>query len=213
MNTTDKGPYIVLLVFAMLALTGFFFMFDKIGNLQSEVKNLELALQLAEQKNTASAQPSMPTLPAPTNPPAPAPTSTPTQSTVEIPTAIIFTASSSPLLAPQTSLSVTVESAARAEDGTLTLSIKVFTSQASSYSALDTKSFFELVDLNGDNQSPVAITGAFSSMPPKSAITGTVQFQMLPAKKTGIIQMRTGDDMKFYEFDFEKRTYRETVIG
>lgn len=210
MNTTDRGPYIIIVVLALLTLGGFFMLLNKTAELQGDIKDLELQIRLAEKTEVP--------VPAPT--PAPNPASQPTSTTsspvsagISIPSAILFTVSSSPLLAPQAQLTATIESAQLSTDGTLTFSLKVFTDKAGSYSALDIKTLFELVELTGDNQKSTSVSGAFTSMPPKSSVSGSVEFSIPPAKETVILQINTGGDMKFYEFNFRSKTYRETILG
>lgn len=212
MNTTDRGPYITIVVFALLTLAGFYLLLDKTANLQGQIKDLELTIKLAE-KNPAREVPSVPA-PAPTSTPQSAPTTgSPASGDIVIPSAILFTASSSPLLAPQAELTATVESAVLSPDGTLTFSLKVFTEKAGSYSALEVKPLFELVELTGDNQLPTAVSGSFTSMPPKSSVSGSVEFHIPPNKESVILQINAGGDMQFYEFNFKSKTYRETVLG
>jgi len=209
MNTTDKGPYIIVVVFALLTLAGFFMLFNKTTELQSDIKDLELQIRLAEKTEVSVTPPPTPTYVPPSTPT----TSVPVSTGISIPSAILFTVSSSPLLAPQAELTATIESATLSTDGTLTFALKVFTEKAGSYSALDIKTFFELVEFTGDNQKPTSVSGAFSSMPPKSSVLGSVEFHVPPTKETVILQINIGGDMKFYEFNFRSKTYRETVIG
>ncbi len=209
MNTTDKGPYIIVVVFALLTLAGFFILLNKTAELQGDVKDLELQIKLAEKAET-------PTSPAPIPAPNPSPepaTSSPVSAGTSIPSAILFTVSSSPLLAPQAQLTATIESANLSADGTLTFSLKVFTEKAGSYSALDIKTLFELVELQGENQKPTSVSGAFTSMPPKSSVSGSIEFHIPPTKESVILQINAGGDLKFYEFNFKSKTYREAVIG
>lgn len=212
MNTTDKGPYITIVIFALFTLAGFYLLLDKTADLQGQIKDLELTIKLAE-KNPAPETPLAP-VPSPTAAPQNAPaTGSAASADISISSAILFTASSSPLLSPQAELTATVESATLATDGTLKFSLKVFTEKAGSYSALDIKTLFELVELTGDNQLPTAVSGSFTSMPPKSSVTGSVEFHIPPNKENIILQINAGGDMKFYEFNFKTKTYRETILG
>ncbi len=215
MERTDRGPYILVVVFALLVLAGFYFMFDRISGLDADVKNLELQTQLAQK--TEPTTPSSPTPSPTTTSPTPAPTEGPTGNNsseeVSIPTAIVLAASSSPSLQPQAPLTITVDSVSQATDGTITLNFKVYTSDATSYSAFDASSTFQIVNLNGDNFMATNITGQFSSMAPGSSVGGNVQFLVPGNPNPIILQVQTGQDFKFYEIDFVKQTYKETVIG
>ncbi len=131
-----------------------------------------------------------------------------------IPTAIIFTTLSSPALQPQTNIAVIVEGVSKTEDGRVMVQFKVFTSEASSYSALLVQDVFEIVDLSsGANQRPADVKGSFASIPPKSAVSGTAEFRVSATQRSVILQVNAEGGAKFYQFDFEKRTYKETVLG
>ncbi len=205
----DKLVYIGLLIVVLGTMFGFYLMFDKISSLSTEVKNLELSLQL--QKNTA---PAVTTPPAATETPSAAPAATSTASAgITIPTAIIFDARSSPKLAPQATTTIEVESVTKLDDGTIQVAVKAFTSNASSYTAIDMSQLFAIVNLTGDNVPPASVDGLFQSMPPKSSVTGRVNFAPGTDRNTLILQVGSGDALIFYEFDFSKKTYKETVIG
>jgi len=130
-----------------------------------------------------------------------------------IPTAIIFNTLSSPLLKPRSNVAVIVEGVSRDSAGLLTVHLKVFTSEATSYSALNVGSIFELVDLSGLNQRVDRVLGSFDSMPPKKVVTGGVLFNTSPDTDTVILQLNTGEEIRHYEFDFEKHSYKEVVLG
>jgi hypothetical protein len=199
---------------AFLVLAGFYFVFDKLSGLSTDVKNVELNYQLAS-KNIPSV-------------PSPAATSTtengqnnpseqnipvPGAAEIAVPTGIIFTVSSSPVLQPQTLVTVTIERVTKKSDGTVILFLKAFTSQAASYSAIAPSTFIQYVSLDSPNQMPENASPVFSSMPPKSVVTGTVGFQIDPSKNVVIFQVGQGDDPKFYEINFGTGTYRETSVG
>ncbi|MDO8557400.1 MAG: hypothetical protein Q7R98_02970 [Candidatus Jorgensenbacteria bacterium] len=208
---SDAPIYITIVVFAFLVAGGFLLMSDRIGSLSTDLKNTQSQLEMAngsisspqtgsQQTNTTPVQNVTPQQTAP-------------QNSVSIPTAIIFTTQSSPALSPQTSITVTVEDARRETDGTLTLDLKVFTDTASGYSAFDPKSSIEVLNLSGDNIKATEVNGQFASIPPKSAATGNIVFQTDASRNTVIIQIGSGDSMKFYEFNFTKKTYKETTVG
>lgn len=132
----------------------------------------------------------------------------------KINTAITFTTLSSPTLQPQTLVNVAVERVIRSEDGTMTAELRIFTGEATAYSALDVNNYFAFVDLErGEFQLPSEVKGSFGSMPPRSATTGQVIFRGIPKKNKIIIQIGPSDNPKFYEFDFSKGAYKETLIG
>lgn len=217
METGDKGVYAVIVIFALLALAGFYFMFEKISDLRNDIKNLELALELYKRGDAAPA----PAAAVATNPENQIPDSNmktpvaelPAEGGVLIPTAIIFQAKSSPLLQPQTDLALTVESVRKLGDGTVLVAIKVFNSLAENYSAIDPATIFEIIDLGGENQQAHKVEGQFNSIPPKGAVTGKVFFKIPADQNSMILQTGRAEAVKFYEFSFTKKTYKETLIG
>lgn len=207
-----------IIILALLTVGGFYLVFNQIADLRSDFKNLELSFEIAnknkqsqdanasesanesEKENKAKKEESTAPKIADTN-------------GIIIPTAIIFETQSSPLLQPQTKMIVTVESAVKKDDGMMVLNLKVFSSEATSYSAFEARDFFEMVRLDTDNQKPLKAEGQFNSIPPKSAVYGTVTFKAGLTEQKIILQIGAGTDLKFYEFDFEKKSYKETVIG
>ncbi|MEK7629806.1 MAG: hypothetical protein AAB432_00275 [Patescibacteria group bacterium] len=208
MEQDNRNIYISLFIFALLVLAGFYLVFDKISSLRSDINNLELSLQISQKENNLAPV----ALPV-NNPPTSGPTSTLELQPVIIPTAIIFSASSSVNLQPQTVLTITVQSVTKDAEGNLAINVKVFNSQSASYSAIQINNLFAIIDLEGDNQLPVNTTGQFDSIPPSNAISGNINFKTDPTGNTIILQIGSGDNLKFYEFNFVKKTYKETIIG
>lgn len=132
--------------------------------------------------------------------------------TTTIPTAIIFEAQSSPLLEPQTDLTVTIEKVTKSENGQVMLDIKVYTNNAESYSALQPSNLFELVNLSEGNQKPLRIKGSFDSIPPQSAVTGQVTFKVEGSDEV-ILQIQSKEGLKNYRFNFENQNYEEAILG
>ena len=132
---------------------------------------------------------------------------------VNIPTAIIFTILSDQVLQPQANISVTIENAYK-KDGDFVLNLRAFTNEAQSYSAIDFKDVFKLINFEKGNEKPYQINGKFSSMPPKSVVNGSVFIKPKPSDDVLILQIETKDgNFKHYEFDFKKKTYKEKEIG
>lgn len=208
MGKIDRAIYVIFVIFALFVLSGFYFIFDRISNLKSDIKNLEFSIELLK-KDIALTPPEAPPLnepPANTSPP-------PENQEIKIPTAIIFEASSSPLLSPQTKITITIENVAKAPDGTISVNIKAFTAGADAYSALEPRNLFELVNFSGDNQKPIQVNGSFDSIPPKSTISGSIIFKINATQNNLILQIGGTDSVKFFEFNFTRKTYKETAIG
>ena len=190
----------------IIVVVGFYFVISELADLRSDLRNLELTLEISNKDNGIISEATS--------------TESGNLSSQEgkvsvIPTAIIFETLSSPLLEPQTKVTVTVESISLAEDGTVALSIRAFTSEATAYSALQPQNFFELIDLEagGKTIKPAKTDGAFSSIPPKSAASGRVYFKINPSLNSVILQINYENSIKYYELDFGKKTYKETAIG
>ncbi len=219
MNTMKeiKTIYIAIAVIMIFVLARFFLLFNSIGTLRGDVENLKLAIYFKEQNNgkndTASSTDTAGTTSTPsveTKNPAPTPKE---DAGTEISTAIMFEASSTTTLLPQTTLTVTVESVIKYTDGTVAVNMRAFTNKASSYAAFDPKSVIQILNLDGNNQAASDVVGKFDSIPPKSVSSGTLNFKGLSGRNTIILQIGTGETMKFYEFDFLKKTYEETAVG
>jgi hypothetical protein len=214
---SDKTIYIVVLIFAFLVLGGFFVILNQVSDLKSQVRDNELNLQLISKNGVPAKNEATSTVSENEN------AGTPTQNQnnnplpvindIVVPTGIIFTATSNASLQPQTPVTITIENVTKKSDGTIIISLKAFTSQASGYSAIDPVSFMQYVSLDSENQKPTDISSIFASMPPKSATNGTVIFRIDPAKNTMILQIGQGDEPKYYEINFTNGTYKETIIG
>lgn len=209
----NKTLLTILIIFVLISIVGFYVAFDKIATLSTTVSNLELADQIKSKSEETPATPI----------PAPATTNQQTQTNqpagdatdviAKISTAIIFDVNSSSSLLPQASTTITIDNVSKLKDGTLTADIKAFTSNASSYTAIDPKSLFWIINVDGSDVLATDATGQFSSMPPKSSVSGKIIFKPSADRTSYIFQVGTGDDTKFYEFDFVKKTYKETIIG
>ena len=209
----NKTLLTILVIFVLISIVGFYVAFDKIATLSTTVSNLELANQI---KSKSEETPVAPTpTPAPTNQPAQTnqPAGDATDVIAKISTAIIFDVNSSSSLLPQATTTITIDNVSKLKDGTLTADIKAFTSNASSYTAIDPKSLFWIINVDGSDVLATDAKGQFSSMPPKSSVSGQIIFKPASDRNSYIFQVGTGDDTKFYEFDFAKKTYKETIIG
>ncbi|MEK7542712.1 MAG: hypothetical protein AAB503_00165 [Patescibacteria group bacterium] len=214
---SDAPIYITIIVFAFLAAGGFLLMSDKIGTLSTDLKNVQLQLEFANRGSGASQQTgansSNNNLDTNQKQTETAVQNQQPSASTAIPAAILFDTQSSPTLLPQTKLTVTIENVDRTADGTMTVGLKVFTKEAKGYSAFDPKTVIEILNLNGDNIKASGTNGQFASMPPKSAMTGNIIFSTDPSRSTVIIQIGSDDSLKFYEFNFTKKTYKETTVG
>ncbi len=207
-----KGVYFVFGVFAIAVLVAFYVAFDEISALDSHVKNVELNLELALKSDVATSTSSSTTPPASTgttnNPPV-----VEQGGNITIPTGIVLNATSSPLLQPQAMITLIVQDVAKQTDGKVFVHLKASTEKAQSYSAIDPKEFFQLVSLSSDNQQALAVDGTWNSMPPQGTVQGTIMFQIEPAQTFLILQTGKGEAVKFYQFDFQTKSYKEVVLG
>ncbi len=207
----DNVLYIALIIVVIAVMAGFYFVFDKLSSLSTQVSNMALTLELG--KNIQAPAQTAPVT-ATTTPVASQPTEAPASASgITIATAILFDAQSSSALLPQATTTIEVESVTKNDDGSLLVNLKAFTSNASSYTAIQPKDFFAIVDLSGENVAPSNVEGLFQSMPPKSSVTGRVTFTPAANRNTLILQVGSGDNARYYEFDFLKKSYKETIIG
>ncbi len=208
----NTKSYFIFGVFAVLVLIVFYIVFDQINTLDTHVKNVELNLELALKSDiaTSTVSSTAPSLPASgtNNPPI-----TEQGENIIIPTGIVFNATSSPLLQPQATIVLIVQDVAKQADGKVFVHLKASTERAQSYSAIDPKDFFQLVSLSSENQRALAADGAWSSMPPQGTVQGTLMFQVDPSQTSLILQVGKGDAIKFYQFDFQTKTYKEVILG
>jgi len=224
MQNDNRAVYFVLIIFALFIIAGFFFVFDSIGSLRNDVKDMQVSLLYAPQdtvspntngSSNASSSPNGQSGGMPV--PEPAPTSTPntdnTAAQNAISTAIILQTKSSPALLPQTDVTITIQNVARSADGTVAVNFKAYTSNANGYSAITPSTLFQLISMDGTAETANTVNGSFSSMPPKSVITGNVTFSSDPSKSSIILQVGATDVAHFYTFDFINKTYKETPIG
>ncbi|MDO8469515.1 MAG: hypothetical protein Q7S84_00655 [bacterium] len=208
MNQNNTPVFVTIIVVVLVFAGALFFAFDRIATLSGNVKSIEGRITALAVPPTGGQ--ALPTSTPPTPPPPPA--SEPTSTSITIPAAIIFQTSSSEALPPQSRLTVTVESAKREVDGRVTLGLKVFSGEATGYAALDPRTLFELLNLEGDNVKANDMTGSFSTIPAKGAVSGTLTFQTDPARRTIILQVNL-PEAKFYEFDFDRKTYKQAEVG
>ena len=211
----NKTLLTIFVLFVLIALVGFYMAFDKIATLSTTVSNLELAQQIKDKSATPSQNEAGTTVNIPVATSSEAQQPAPAQNDIvaKIPAAIIFNTLSDAALQPQATTTITVESVSKKNDGTIQVNIKAYTPNATSYTAIDPRGIFWLVNLNGDNIMVSQVSGQFQSMPPQSSTTGQLIFKPTTDSNNIILQIGNGDMAKFYQFDFTKLTYKETVIG
>lgn len=222
MNREIKQIYFVITIFALLVLAGFYGVMASISDVRTSITNNELQRAVNQLNSPVVNQQNPPVLsdntshstaPTPQPAPAPQPEKPPADGSVTIPTTISFTADSSPRLQPLVPIAVTVDSVKKAADGSVTVAISTTASSALGYSAFEVPRHFEIIDFETGSEHPSEVKGGFDSIPPKTRVSGTVLFAPQEKRGTIILQIGAGSNAVFYEFDFIKKTYRETVIG
>lgn len=207
MESKNNLP-LVLLTLAVLA--GAYFFLSSLWNLNNRLTNVEFAVGLKNQNtsttddDTTSSSPKLPILPSP---------ETATSTEISLPTNIFFEASSSPTLLPQTILDVAIESLNKNSDGLVSLSVKISSSRAQSYSAINLNEIFAVIGSQGEVLRPYRLEGRFDSLAPRVSVSGRVFF-LLPENQN-LIMLRLGypENASYYEVDFSKKEYRETFLG
>jgi hypothetical protein len=220
MTQNKKDIYITAAIFVVIILTGFYLVFNRLAELQEEFKNFELAFELYK-KEKASAPP----VPQP-NPPTstngsemkkPEPVPNQDQESAIIPTAILFEAQSSATSFNEmpVKLNISVENVARSTNGTIEVALKIFNGDAQNYARLDPLPLFEIIDLQNTtvSQEPYKIEGPYDSIPPRGAILGKVFFKVSSSQNTIILRVGEVETASFYEFDFQKKSYKEISVG
>ncbi|MCL4403821.1 hypothetical protein M1432_00495 [Patescibacteria group bacterium] len=205
----NNAVYIFLIVLTLAVIAGFYVVFRQLSVIQQVVLNVPgggTAASSSAPIGGPSAATSTGTSTAPAD-------SGSAAGSISIPTGIIFSTLSSPALQPQSTVTVTVTSVSLAPDGTLTVGLKAYTNQATSYSSLNPVDILQVVDLQNGNQSPVSTTGNWGSMPPGGVVTGTAVFKINPSATSTILQVGPLSSANYYEFDFSTQSYKQTVLG
>lgn len=202
----NKKIYAVFGILATVILGTTYFTLSEINSLRNDLKNLELSFALNQKERTVITEA--------TSTPEIKPSAGAAEGVVAIPTAIIFDVLSSPVLAPQTKITVTVESIAKTKEGEVIIGLKAFTNEAEAYSALEPKDIFGILDLtSGAVDRPFKVDSTFASIPPKSAAAGKVSFKVSPEKQSIILELRYDGNLKHYEINFERKNYQEAILG
>jgi hypothetical protein len=199
---------IVLMVFVLVG--GFYFTLEKISKLRDDVKNFETNVEFKLNGESSSQS----YIVSGENSTSTEEESTQIKDNITIPTAILFEAQSSPLLSPQTKITIALEKVIKEkETGIIKVNIKAYTNKAESYSALDAGNLFEILNPSGKNQKPLKVKGNFDSIPPKSFVTGEITFKVSPEQDSIILLIESEDGENYYKFDFNNRKYEETIMG
>lgn len=204
-----KNLSILLVVLILVMLGGFYFLTAKISTLQTALQNQSGS---PVNQNTAPNQMPTPTSSVPTS--AGATSTTPSaKSGISLSSNILFTASSSADLQPQTNLTILINKISKLSDGTIAVAVKVFTDSATSYSAVDMSNLIQVFNVGGSNGVSNNIVGAFKAMPPQGAVDGVVNFPSDPSTQSVILQVGSPDSPSFYEFDFDTNSYKQITVG
>ncbi len=194
-----------MIILTIIVIVGFYVLFNQLSALQQVVLNSSPAATSTPVSGSAPTSTATSTGPTPTQPPQ--------TGGVSVPANILFTVQSSPVLQPQTNVTITIQSVTEAPDGTVTVSMKAYTPNASSYSAVNPADFLQIVDLSGNNETVVSTTGNWNSLPPQGGMTGTAVFKVDPSATSVIIQVGAPSSANYYKFDFTTQSYQQTVLG
>jgi hypothetical protein len=207
----DKWPYIIIIVLAFLTAAGFYFLLEKFSTLREDFKNLEFSFELYKKENAAT--PISQTANPPVNETVKTPE--PSQESIVIPTAILFETNSSTTSETQIKFNVSVESVTKATNGMIEVALKVFNGNDQTYGRLDPVPLFEIIDLQNPSasQEPYKIEGSYDAIPPKSAILGKIFLKISAFQNTMILRIGEVETASFYEFDFQKKSYKEISVG
>jgi hypothetical protein len=193
-------------------MVGFYFVFEKIASVKSDVTNLELSLEILKRGTDTSLQTN-------SNLPTPTPvdnSNTETKNTntgneIKIPSTIVFELKANPEKKISSDIILNIDSGTLS-GSTLTFVIKAISLDATSSFSFSPKDLIQIVSLDGDNQKASSISGEFSNIQPKTTVEGMVVFRA-ESPKIVILQVGYGDDIRFFEFNFETKTYKEVQLG
>lgn len=205
-----KNLYIILIVLVLVMLGGFYFLSAKINNLETSLQSQGSQSPASSTANVNSGQSSSGTTSTGTST---ASSSQPESPGISVSSNILFNASSSTSLQPQTNLTILISRVSKMSDGTVAVAVKVFTDSATSYSAVDMSSLIQVFNIGGSNGVSNNIVGAFKAMPPQGAVDGVVNFSGDPSAQSVILQVGSPDSPSFYEFDFDTGSYKQVTVG
>lgn len=213
MKYNERIFYIVLFSFLLFVVVGFYFTFEKIAAVKSEVSNLELSLEILKKyvngdnaSGTAKA-----ILPSPTPVDTSSQPNTNSGTSIDVPSAIVYEIKQNKDLKIPAETILNVDSA-KLLSNELTFSLKAISLEATSSFSLSPKDFIQLVSLEGENIKASSVSDGFSNIQPKTNATGTITFK-INASNTVILQIGNGDTARFFEFNFSTKTYKEVQLG
>ncbi len=213
MTKNLKTIYVLLVVLLLVFIGGFYLIFQKISNMEN-------VLGENASQNGSSSTTTLPLAGTSTvlNEPSSSVTGTePATSSPSSPltvnSSILFNATSSSDLSPQTNLTILINKMSESPDGNIAVSVKVFTDSASSYSAVDIGSLIQIFSSSGSNIEANNIVGAFKAMPPQGSVDGILNFSVTPGTQSVVFQVGSQDNPSFYEFDFPSGTYKQVTVG
>ena len=132
--------------------------------------------------------------------------------TASIATAIGFETQSSPMLAPQTRLAITLPKVTQYADR-IVLDVVATAGSASSYSAFVAEDKFILLSPDGADVYAIDVEGNFGYIPPGGSVSGKLTFESAETPPKVILKIETDAGAEYYEFNFQTRTYREARLG
>ncbi len=219
-----RNIYLLFAVVIVVMLLGFYFLFNKISGIENIIGNngtqnvlpgsTSSPLSVVTTTGNSGSEPT--TTGSSANGTQTGSTTTGSQATsaaISIASNILFNASSSADLEPQTDLTILVSKVSEMTDGTLAVAVKVFTDSASSYSAVDMGNLIQIFNPTGSNTVADNVVGAFKAMPPQSSVDGAVNFKIDPGTTSIILEVGSPDSPNFYQFDFNAKTYKQTTVG
>ena len=156
---------------------------------------------LTEPETETPSEPTEPTEPAEEEP-----------ATASIATAIGFETQSSPMLAPQTRLAITLPKVTQYADR-IVLDVVATAGSASSYSAFVAEDKFILLSPDGADVYAIDVEGNFGYIPPGGSVSGKLTFESAETPPKVILKIETDAGAEYYEFNFQTRTYREARLG
>lgn len=109
---------------------------------------------------------------------------------------------------------LTIESVAKAEDGTIVVAFKVLTYEATRVATVDPIQLIRMTTAQGEETLARIVQGGdFRSIPRNSEISGNLIFFPNTNRSSIILQIGKEERVHFYEFDFLRKLYRIAPIS
>lgn len=106
-----------------------------------------------------------------------------------------------------------IQSVGKTSEGTIVVSFKVLTYETNNVTSIDPGELVKLIEPSGQTIVARVLQGSFVNMQPNHESTGNAIFFTSTNQDKVFLQIGRGERIKFYEFDFLTRSYRQRDIN